>query len=131
MNENWARSWCEAMSSGDTGRARTFYASQVAFEDIPFEMAASVGEFDAVLEHFVGSGNNRFTFARFSGGAKGGAVESIWRADHADEFLGVAAAGKSSEVRLVTILEFDGDGLIRRHCDYWDARAVLAQLGGD
>ena len=128
MNEQWARSWCEAMSSGDTERALAYYASNVEFEDVPFRMTASGTDFGAVMDHFVGSGNNAFSFARFSGGSEGGAVESVWRARHGDEFLGVKSAGKTTEVRLVTVLAFGETGLICRHCDYWDAREVLAQL---
>ncbi len=116
------------MSSGDTARALAFYASDVVFEDVSFGMTASGAEFNGVIDHFVGSGNNSFTFARFSGGIEGGAVESVWRAHHEGNFLGADAAGKNTEVRLVTVFDFDAAGLICRHCDYWDGRTVLAQL---
>ncbi len=131
IDESWARRWCEAMSSGDTARALAFYGDHVAFEDVPFGVTAEGENFLPVMEHFVGSGNNSFTFARFSGGSEGAAVESVWRAAHHQDFLGVPAAGKQTEVRLVTILGFDSEGRINRHCDYWDARAVLAQLDSD
>jgi steroid delta-isomerase-like uncharacterized protein len=129
IDEQWARRWCEAMSGGNTEAALEFYSDNVHFEDVPFGMAAQGEEFLPVMEHFVGSGNNSFTFARFSGGAEGAAVESIWRAAHQEDFLGVPAAGKETEVRLVTVIGFDAEGRINRHCDYWDARAVMAQLG--
>jgi len=129
MNEQWAREWCEAMSSGDTARALGFYADDVSFEDVPFGVAAQGEGFLPVMDHFVGTGNNAFRFVRFTGGASGGAVECNWQARHADDFLGVRAAGRTTEVRLVTILAFNDDGLITRHCDYWDARSVLAQIG--
>ena len=128
MNENWARSWCEAISGGDTAQALAFYANDVEFEDVPFQMMASSDEFLPVIDHFVGSGNNSFSFVRFSGGPEGGAVESLWRAQHTEDFLGTPAAGRVTEARLVTVMAFDDEGLIKRHCDYWDARAVLAQL---
>ena len=128
IDEQWARRWCEAMSSGDTQAALEFYADDVEFEDVPFGATAKGEGFLPVMEHFVGSGNNSFTFVRFSGGPEGAAVEAIWRASHQQDFLGVPAAGKQTEVRLVTVLGFDAEGRISRHCDYWDARAVLAQL---
>lgn len=129
IDERWARSWCAAMSSGDTTAALAFYADHVEFEDVPFGMTAAGDDFLPVMEHFVGSGNNRFSFVRFSGGPDGAAVESVWRSSHQRDFLGVPAAGRQTEVRLVTVLGFDPDGRINRHCDYWDARTVLAQLG--
>ena len=130
MNEQWARDWCDAMSSGDTSRAQAFYGPEVAFEDVPFQMSATGDGFLPVLEHFVGSGNNAFEFVRFSGGPEGGAVESLWRSRHERDFLGVPAAGHSTETRLVTVLGFSPGGRISRHTDYWDARDVLAQLQG-
>jgi steroid delta-isomerase-like uncharacterized protein len=131
MNDTWARRWCEAMSSGDTVKALAFYAGDVEFEDVTFPASASGAEFEQVMEHFVGSGNNRFEFVRFSGGPEGGAVESVWRSRHDEDFLGVSAAGQTTEVRLVTVMTFNPDGLITLHCDYWDAKTVLAQLGAD
>jgi steroid delta-isomerase-like uncharacterized protein len=128
IDEDWAQRWCAAMSSGDTEKALSFYSGNVEFEDVPFGVTAAGEGFLPVMEHFVGSGNNSFTFARFSGGFEGAAVESIWRAAHQQDFLGVPAAGRQTEVRLVTILGFDPAGRINRHCDYWDARTVLAQL---
>lgn len=129
MNSEWAQSWCAAMGSGDTDRALEFYAPGATFEDVPFQMAAEGDDFDAVMRAFIGSGNNTFTFARFSGDASGGAVEWTWNARHADEFLGVSAAGQETEVRVVTVMSIE-DGLITRHCDYWDARTVINQLRG-
>ena len=128
MNEQWARDWCDAMSSGDTARALGFYADDVTFDDVTFGFTAEGEGFLPVMEHFVGSGNNAFRFVRFTGDTSGGAVESMWQATHPGEFLGVEGAGRSTEVRLVTILAFDEQGRITRHCDYWDARSVLAQL---
>jgi steroid delta-isomerase-like uncharacterized protein len=128
IDEEWARRWCAAMSGGDTQKALTFYCDDVEFEDVPFGVSATGEGFLPVMEHFVGSGNNSFAFVRFSGGSEGAAVESVWRAAHQQDFLGVPAAGKQTEVRLVTILGFDSAGRINRHCDYWDARTVLTQL---
>ena len=128
IDEDWARSWCEAMSSGETSAALAFYADHVEFEDVPFGVTASGEEFPPVMEHFVGSGNNVFRFVRFTGNSEGAAVESVWRSNHKRDFLGVPAAGRQTEVRLVTVLGFDADGRINRHCDYWDARAALTQL---
>jgi steroid delta-isomerase-like uncharacterized protein len=127
-SEAWARRWCAAMSSGDVEQALAFYASDVEFEDVPFRMKAAGAGFLPVMDHFVGSGNNVFEFRRFSGGERGGAVESLWRSHHVRDFLGVPAAGKRTEVPLVTVMTFNPEGLISRHCDYWDANAVLAQL---
>jgi steroid delta-isomerase-like uncharacterized protein len=128
MNSEWAQAWCDAMSSGDADRALKLYAPMATFEDVPFRVAASGDDVDGVMRSFVGSGTNSFTFASYSGDAHGGALEWTWRANHEQDFLDTPAAGRSTEVRVVTVMSLDDEGLITRHCDYWDARTVLTQL---
>jgi steroid delta-isomerase-like uncharacterized protein len=48
---------------------------------------------------------------------------------HQDEFLGVAATGKSVDVQLIDIIRFGDDGLAREHWGVFDALAMMQQLG--
>lgn len=129
MDETWARQWCEAMGSGDVERALAYYSPTATFEDVPFQMTAEGDAMRDAVAQFVGSGENSFAFRRCSGGPSGGAVEWDWTAAHSGPFLGVEAAGHTTQVRVVTVMSLSDDGLITSHCDYWDARTLLAQLG--
>ena len=48
---------------------------------------------------------------------------------HQGEFLGMAATGKSVDVRLIDITRFGDDGLAREHWGVFDALAMMQQLG--
>ncbi|MFT7648630.1 MAG: hypothetical protein ACI8Y4_003382 [Candidatus Poriferisodalaceae bacterium] len=40
------------------------------------------------------------------------------------------ADGQTTEVRVVTVMSSDDEGLITRHCDYFDPLTVIAHLDG-
>jgi steroid delta-isomerase-like uncharacterized protein len=50
-------------------------------------------------------------------------------ATHKGEFMGVPATGRSVEVRLIDIMQFDGDGLVCEHWGVADMLSLMQQLG--
>jgi steroid delta-isomerase-like uncharacterized protein len=50
-------------------------------------------------------------------------------ATHRGEFLGVPPTGKQVEVRLIDIMRFDDDGLVREHWGVADMLSLMQQLG--
>jgi steroid delta-isomerase-like uncharacterized protein len=68
-----------------------------------------------------------FTANAYVGDTSGGVIEWTWQAKHAGEFLGVAATGKETKVRGVSVLTFRSGKITSQH-DYWDANTVLQQL---
>jgi steroid delta-isomerase-like uncharacterized protein len=103
----------------------------VQFEDITFSHKCNgLSE----LKKFFGrlaspeAGENVFTANAYVGDSNGGVTEWTWQAaKHAGEFLRVAATGKETEVRGVSVLTFRSGKITSQH-DYWDANTVLRQL---
>jgi predicted ester cyclase len=50
-------------------------------------------------------------------------------ATHGGEFMGVPPTGKQVEVRLIDIMRFDDDGLVREHWGVADMLSLMQQLG--
>jgi steroid delta-isomerase-like uncharacterized protein len=48
---------------------------------------------------------------------------------HRGELMGMPATGKSVDVRLIDIMRFGDDGLVREHWGVIDALAMMQQLG--
>jgi steroid delta-isomerase-like uncharacterized protein len=130
MNLAWAKEWLEDFGGSMDG-LMNMYADDVEFEDIIFAEKFS-GK--AKLQEFFGAladpkaGVHTFKVVSYSGGPEAGAVEWTWNAKHASDFMGVAAAGKETNTRGVSILTFKGGKIASQH-DYWDAAVVFKQLG--
>jgi steroid delta-isomerase-like uncharacterized protein len=72
---------------------------------------------------------NIFVAVGYSGNADSGVVEWIWGAKHAaGRILGFPSKGKQTSTRGASVLTFK-NGKIATQRDYWDAAAVLRQLG--
>ena len=50
-------------------------------------------------------------------------------ATHDGEFMGIPATGKRVEVRLIDIMRFDDDGLVREHWGVADLLSLMQQIG--
>ena len=130
MNTAWAKEWAANFANLD--KLMDMYTDDAQFEDVIIAHKesgkAALGKF------FAAAGNpayaeNTFAAVGYSGDADGGAVEWIWQAKHAaGKILGVPAKGKETSTRGVSILTFK-NGKIATQRDYWDAAAVLRQLG--
>ncbi len=130
MNLEWAKNWLEGFGGGLDGLME-MYADDVEFEDIIFgEKLAGKAKLREFFSSFADpkAGVHTFKVVSYTGGPEGGAVEWTWNAKHASDFLGVPAAGKETNTRGVSILSFKGGKIASQH-DYWDAAAVLRQLG--
>ena len=55
-------------------------------------------------------------------------MEWTWTADHVDDFLGMPANGKKTEVRGISYIRLE-NGRIVEERDYWDLATLLRQLG--
>ena len=132
MNLDWARAWFDTFNQDiDVEGALSRYADDVVFEDVIFgEVIRGKEGLRGFFAAFTGpeAGKNTFEVEAYTGGADAGAVQWTWRAVHGGRFLGVEAAGKQTQTRGVSLLTFR-DGKIASQTDYWDAAAVLRQLG--
>lgn len=106
------------------------YAEDVQFEDVTF--AHKITGRAELEKFFAGyferrTGEHVFSATEYTRGADPGAVEWIWRAKHAGDFLGVPAAGRTTEARGVSVLSFRGGKFVSRR-NYWDSGTVLRQV---
>ena len=121
-----------AWSSGDPERVAALYADDALFEEVVLggvvthtadELRAYVGEVFAAFSGFA----LRPT-AGFVAGDRA-AVEWVITGSYTGQFGGLPpGTGQPIEFRGATILELNG-GQIRRHSEYRDAAALLAQVG--
>ncbi len=130
MNTAWASEWTANFTNPD--KLMDMYADDAQFEDVI--LAHKERGKAAIKKFFIAAGNpayadHTFTAVGYSGNADGGAVEWTWQAKHAaGRFLGVPAKGKETNTRGISVVTFQNGKIIAQR-DYWDAAAVLRQLG--
>jgi steroid delta-isomerase-like uncharacterized protein len=130
MNVAWAKEWAANFTNVD--KLIEMYADDAKFEDV---VIAHKEEGKAeIKKFFVAAGNpayaqNTIVAIGYSGNADGGVVEWTWEAKHAGgRILNVPAKGKQTNTRGASALTFK-NGKITSQRDYWDAAAILRQLG--
>jgi steroid delta-isomerase-like uncharacterized protein len=130
MNAAWAREW--AASFTNVEKLMDMYADDADFEDVIIAHKESGKA--AIKKFFAAAGDPRYAeniFAAidYCGNGKGGVFERTWAARHvAGRILGVPVKGKETRTRGASVLTFK-NGKIAIQRDYWDAAAVLRQLG--
>jgi steroid delta-isomerase-like uncharacterized protein len=130
MNLAWAKEW--AANFTNVEKLIEMYADSAVFEDVI--IAHKEEGKAAIKEFFTAAGNpayaeNIFAAVNYSGDADSGVVEWIWEAKHAvGRILGFPSKGKQTSTRGASVLTFK-NGKIATQRDYWDAAAVLRQLG--
>lgn len=130
MNVAWAKEW--AANFTNVEKLMEMYADDARFEDVIIaHKEEGKGE---IKKFFAAAGNpiyaqNIIEAVDYSGNADGGVVEWTWEAKHAaGRILGIPAKGKQTSTRGASVLTFK-DGKIATQRDYWDAAALLRQLG--
>jgi carboxymethylenebutenolidase len=130
MNIAWAKEW--AANFDNVEKLMELYADDAKFEDVI--IAHKEEGKPAITKFFTAAGNpayaqNTITAVAYSGNADGGVVEWIWEAKHvAGRILGIPSKGKQTSSRGASVLTFKNGKIATQH-DYWDAAAVLRQLG--
>lgn len=96
MDEAWSAEWLRRFSAADPASLVDPYSDDASFEDVTLDQRVS-GKTDlaAFFGAFMNRGErtNRFTFLRYLGDAKSGAIEWLWEARHEGDFLGQPARG--------------------------------------
>jgi len=130
MDKAWSTEWLRRFSAADPTSLIDLYTDEASFEDVTLgEQVSGKANLAAFFGAFMNRAErtNRFALLRYVGDATSGAIEWMWEARHEGDFLGQPARGKTTSVRGVSVLEFEG-GKVREQRDYWDARTLLAQL---
>jgi len=130
MNVAWAKEW--AANFTNVEKLMEMYADDARFEDVIIAHREEGKQ--AIKKFFTAAGNpafaqNTIEAVDYSGNTDGGVVEWTWEAKHAaGRILGIPAKGKQTNTRGASVLTFV-NGKIATQRDYWDAAAVLRQLG--
>ena len=130
MLDDWALAWSSG-SSSDPEKVLALFADDCVFEDVTFgvivrgkkELRSFVnGAFAAIPDVKYGL-RRRFAAGQWA------VIEWVMSGTHKGDLPGIPATGKRfSSVRGSTILELK-DGKISSESDYWDAAALMRQVG--
>lgn len=135
MNLEWSKNWFGYINDGDMDRFLAPYAADAKFTDVPLGVH---GDGPEGVNDFLGAfadpsaGEHKFYPDNYLGTEAGGVMEWAWegRMGEADLLqLGYSVAGKRFSLRGVSVLRFNGEGLIAEHRDYWDLATLLRQIG--
>ncbi|MFA5678370.1 MAG: ester cyclase [Pseudomonas sp.] len=134
MNLEWSQYWI-GLFAGNTDELMTLYAEKFEFEDVNLEVHIK-NDLAALRRFFSGFNNDDkaksqdvFKVFDYVGDNRLGSFQWTWETVHAGDFLGVAAAGKTTKTRGVTVMGWDENGKIILERSIWDAIPVLRQLG--
>ena len=128
--ETTARGFYEAVNEGQLDRLAELMADDfIEHEEAPglaptkegvlefFRMyRAAFPDMHMAVEEVLASGDKAVVRVRVTG-------------THQGEFMGMAATGKSFDVKLIDILRFGEDGLAQEHWGVIDALSMMQQLG--
>jgi steroid delta-isomerase-like uncharacterized protein len=132
MNQAWVKEFSSNFSSARLDKLMDMYADDIQFEEVIFAHKANgkaaLRDFYDAFFNSPDAGEHVFTVTGYTGNTDGGASEWTWQAKHAGNCLGVPAQGKETSTKGVSVMTFK-NGKVASQRDYWDANAVLRQLG--
>jgi steroid delta-isomerase-like uncharacterized protein len=130
MLDEWAIAWSSS-ANADPERVLALFADDGMYEDVTSGVVVRGQE--ELRRYLIGAFATipDFTFhvlGRFAAG-RSAAIEWTMSGTHRADWAGMPATGRRfSSVRGTSILELEA-GKIRRQSDYWDAAAVMKQVG--
>ena len=134
MNLEWSQYWI-GLFADNNEELMTLYADKFEFEDVNLgvHIIDDLAALQAFHSNFIVEdpcqSYNRFEVFEYVGDKRLGSFQWTWETKHAGDFLGVAAAGKTTKTRGVTVMAWDENGKITLERSIWDAVPVLRQLG--
>ena len=134
MNKDWAQAWIKRFDR-QLDDLMSLYSPEFYFIDINFELEI-INDKAALREFFSVFDNSNpdvkydyFDVFDYAGDERRGTFQWTWKAKHAGDFLGIPAAGKETETRGMTLMEWNEDGKIVREESIWDLVRILKPLG--
>lgn len=133
MNLQWSQYWIELFAD-KSEELITLYADKFEFEDVNLgvhiidDLPAMKTFQTQFLVADPSQSYNKFDVFEYVGDERLGSFQWTWETKHAGDFLGVAAAGKTTKTRGVTVMAWDENGKITLERSIWDAVPVLRQL---
>lgn len=134
MNKDWVQYWIKLFDrKGEELIA--LYAPEFYFIDINMQIEIE-NDLEALKEfHGIFDNSNPeekydyFDVFDYAGDERRGCFQWTWKAKHVGDFLGLPAAGKETETRGMTLMEWDENGKITREESICDLLRIFRQLG--
>jgi steroid delta-isomerase-like uncharacterized protein len=136
MHYNHAVKWLKAFRDAPE-TVCAMYDDDYVFEDVMLDQHNITGKPDlhrlfapyANTDPENGIGIHNFKIRSYVGDERSGLIRWEWSPEHAGAFLGLDVAGKPFSTQGHTFHQYDEQGLITRESSWWDAAAVLRQVG--
>ncbi|MET0985573.1 MAG: ester cyclase [Steroidobacteraceae bacterium] len=133
MNLEWEQHWLQLFNK-NLEALMAYYPEDFEYEDL--NLGIRIENDKAKLRRLFTTFENTdpnasehyFNALRYHGDEHGGCVEWSWEIRHKSDFLGLPAAGKTTQVRGMTIHKFR-DGKITLERSLWDTASLMRQLG--
>ena len=127
--EQFVKDLWSAWNSHDWEKTSPFYADDCLMEDFPSRICHGKRELEAYYKYLlVGYPDINFEAKRYFGNDNLIATEWTMSGTHTGDTLKFKATGKRFSIPGVSILEMQGDKIIRE-TDYWDMFSLMQQLG--
>ena len=133
MNLDWEQRWLQQFNN-DLDVLMANYTETFEYEDMNLGVRIDNDKpkLRALFKVFENKDPNAsehyFNAERYHGDENGGALEWTWEVRHKTDFLGMPAAGKTTNVRGITIHAFR-EGKIVLERSLWDTAELMRQLG--
>jgi steroid delta-isomerase-like uncharacterized protein len=127
--EQFVKDLWAAWNSHDWEKVSPFYADDCLMEDFPSKICHGKRELEAYYKYLLtGYPDINFETKRYFSGDNLIATEWTMSGTHTGDTSKFKATGKRFSIPGVTILEIQGDKIIRE-TDYWDMFSLMQQLG--
>lgn len=134
MNLAWEQNWLEQFDNR-LEELMANYGERFEYEDMNLgvRIIDDKPALRRLFETFENKDPNRsthyFQATRYHGDGREGTLEWTWEIHHKFDFLGLPTAGKTTNVRGITIHAFDEAGRITKERSLWDTAALMRQAG--
>jgi steroid delta-isomerase-like uncharacterized protein len=136
MHYNFAVKWLKAFRESPEAVCK-LYDDDFIFEDVMLDQHNITSKPDlhrlfapyANTDPENGIGIHNFKIRSYLGDERSGLIRWEWSPEHAAAFLGLDVAGKPFGTQGHTFHQYNEKGLITRESSWWDAAAVVRQVG--
>jgi steroid delta-isomerase-like uncharacterized protein len=137
MHYNYGIKWLKAFRESSAQVCSMYDKDGFVFEDVMLDQH-NLNDYDDLLRNFApyankdpeaGIGIHNFKIRSYIGDRHSGLLRWEWAPEHAAMFLGLDVAGKPFSTQGHTFHMYNEKGLIYRESSWWDAAAILRQVG--
>jgi steroid delta-isomerase-like uncharacterized protein len=137
MHYNFGIKWLKAFRASPEAVCALYNRDGFVFEDVMLDQH-NINDYDSLVRNFApyankdpeaGIGIHNFRIRSYIGDARSGLLRWEWAPEHAAMFLGLDVVGKPFSTHGHTFHQYNEQGLITRESSWWDASAILRQVG--